>query len=160
MGCAAGYDGVGCFDEGIRAGRHGFGGGNKSLCPAVVFLVELGFGGGTAAFADDFLLRGCGCFDELGDGVCDCDGGFENGAVILVSIRFRDRGGWKEDLLVNLQLVGGIATTIFIHHLIQPLSRLVNRSSRIHQFLIDELAQITRLIREPALGRKRISKLG
>lgn len=81
VGGAAGDDGVGCFDEGICACGDGFGCGDETLCPAVVFFVELGSGSGTATFADDLLLRGRCCLDELGDCVGDGDGGFEDGAA-------------------------------------------------------------------------------
>ena len=76
---AAADDAVGRFDEHVGGGSHGLGGADEALGPAVVLLVEGRAGRSAPAFTHDFLLRFGGGFNKAGDGVCDGDGGFEDG---------------------------------------------------------------------------------
>ncbi len=89
---AAADDAVGCLDEHVRGRRDRFGGADETLGPAVVLLVERGSGRRAATFAHNLLLRRCGGLDELGDGVGDCDGGFEDGAILVSDETYHNGG--------------------------------------------------------------------
>ena len=100
-------DPIGGLDEGVCGGGDGFGGADETFGPAVVFLVKGRARGGAAAFLDDFLLGGGGGFDELGDGVGDGDGGFE-------------------DDVVDLEFVGRVSVARFLHELVEALGGCVD----------------------------------
>ena len=136
-------DAVRCLDQSVGRGSDGFGGADQPFGPPIVLLVKGSPRGRPTAVLDDFLLRCSGSLDQLGDGVGDGDGSFE-------------------DAVVDPKFVGAVALSrLLLHHLVQTLCRRINRLGRIGQLLIHQISEISCSVGDFARPRsKNIRELG
>lgn len=133
-------DAIRSLDEHISRARDGFGGGDETLSPPVVLLVELRLTHTRAtALLHDLLLR-CRCrFDELGDSV-------------------RNSNCSLEDRIVDLELVSRVLIARLVHEFGEFLCSGLDRLRRVRHFSVDNVAQISRLRSQLRLRREGIGK--